>query len=194
MEFETVEGAWRWANRKVLSEGGWIMDGEEKLKEVLDLSLTIKRPSGDGEGEELDEMRRTFLEKKPVRGWGYSYGQRIFDFRGVNQFSETALKLRTNPDSKSATVALLDPPNDSRHVPCACLLDFKMRDGKLHLFVFFRSQEVFRKGRADAAVLSELLGMMAEEVGAEAGKLYLKIASAHIYERDIEEAARSVSV
>lgn len=195
IESKSIGEAWVKATGLVMDKGGTVHDDGTELREIIDLSITISDPTKTDEIVEksgdrgmLEWMSANFMDKTPLEKWGYSYGQRIFDYEGINQFEEVAKKLKTNPESKSATISLMYPPGDKKHVPCVCIIDFKLRDGRLDLFCVMRSQDIFKKNYADARVLGQILKNMAEKIGAEPGSLVLKIISAHIYEQDFEGA------
>lgn len=62
--------------------------------------------------------------------------------------------------------------------------DFKLRDGRLHLSIFFRSHDFAGAYPANLYGLARLLQYVAGEVGAEPGSISTTSASAHIYEHD----------
>jgi thymidylate synthase len=62
--------------------------------------------------------------------------------------------------------------------------DFKLRDGSLHLSIFFRSHDFAGAYPANLYGLARLLEYVAREVDAEPGSISTTSASAHIYEHD----------
>ena len=62
--------------------------------------------------------------------------------------------------------------------------DFKLRDGRLHLSIFFRSHDFAGAYPANLYGLARLLEYVSGEVGAEPGSISTTSASAHIYEHD----------
>ena len=62
--------------------------------------------------------------------------------------------------------------------------DFKLRDGRLHLSVFFRSHDFAGAYPANLYGLARLLQYVAGEVDAEPGSISTTSASAHVYEHD----------
>lgn len=194
---KTAGVAWQTALQYVASEGHPVKDGEKDLKEVMNVFLTVEDTvSSDpilekyADKEMIDWMRKNFLSKEPVGNWGYSYGQRFTNFDGIDQIGAVIEKLKKNPDSKSATITLMDPKGDGAHMPCIVALDFKIRGGKLMTTAFFRSQDVGKKIYADIICLGEIGKKIAEEVETETGELNILIVSLHFYEEDREKFSK----
>ena len=170
------------------------MDGEEHLKELTNVLLISSNPSGSdpviekfADKNMINFMLGNFLDKKPVLDWGYSYGMRLFDYNGADQLQRVIDKLKKNKESKSATVDLMDPLKDGKHVPCICTIDFKIRDNKIQCSAFFRSQDVGKKIYADIISLGELMKQVSQGAGYAVGTLHIFIASLHIYEKDVND-------
>lgn len=188
---KTAGLAWQSALKYVASEGRPIKDGEKDLKEAMNVFLTVEDTvtSDDilekyADQSMVDWMRKNFLSKEPVGNWGYSYGQRFTDYYGVDQILGIIEKLKKNPESKSATITLMDPKGDGSHMPCIVALDFKIREGRMMTTAFFRSQDVGKKIYADIICLGEIGKQIADAVGIPAGELNILIVSLHFYEED----------
>jgi len=183
--------AWKQALNLVATEGKHVKDGEKDLKEFMNVFLTIQNPLASDEIIEkyadqtmVEWMRNNFLSNEPVLNWGYSYGQRFTNFDGINQIDSVIEKLKKNPESKSATITLMDPQSDGSHMPCIVALDFKIRSNRLMTTAFFRSQDVGKKIYADIICLGEISKKIADAVGVESGDLNILIVSLHFYEED----------
>lgn len=111
------------------------------------------------------------------------------DFGGINQIQNVIQKLKKNPESKSATITLMNPDGDKHHMPCIVALDFKIRNKQLMLTAFFRSQDVGKKIYADIICLGEIEKQIADSVGVAMGPLNILIVSLHVYEADFEKIA-----
>jgi len=143
---------------------------------------TIERFSDRGM---ITWMKSNFFLQEEIPEFGFSYAQRLRDYQHVDQIKAVIDRLRRNPEAKSATISLLMPVADTKHVPCITTLDFKQRGGKLHMIAFVRSQDVARKLHADILVLGEIQQEIASSLGVDPGTLTLHVASAHIYHRDL---------
>jgi thymidylate synthase len=119
--------------------------------------------------------------------FGWSYGERLFDYGGVDQVRGVISKLKGKPETKAAVLTLLDPQQDSKssHVPCITSLDFKVRNKRLVTYAIFRSQDVGKKTYADMIAIGKLQKLISGSVGVQPGRLTLFITSAHIYKADI---------
>ncbi|MCX6713508.1 MAG: thymidylate synthase, partial [Candidatus Vogelbacteria bacterium] len=179
---------------KVYVDGQLIKDGDKKLRELLNVFIICENPTkGDeildkkADKNMINWMLGNFLKQEPVLNWGYSYGLRFFNYHGINQLQQIIDKLKKNNESKSATISLMDPLGDSGHMPCICVLDFKIRKGYLLATAFFRSQDAGKKLYADIISLGKIMEIVSGEVGIKMGELSVLIASLHIYEEDLEE-------
>lgn len=186
--------AWKKAVRKVAKSGRKIMDGDKRLRELVNVFLTVKNPCGTDEilksfadPKMISWMRGNFLSLEPVLNWGYSYGQRFTDFDGINQIELVIEKLTNNPESKSATITLADPAGDVHHTPCIVSIDFKIRSDQLLTTAFFRSQDVGKKIYADIICIGEIAKRIAETIGTKMGELNILIVSLHFYEEDMDK-------
>lgn len=190
---KTLGEAWRECFQKVYQYGSIIEDDKGKIKEILDLFVIIRDIEEDlfikqhGDRKIIQWMRDNFGKEKPIEDWGYSYGQRIYDFLGINQFQSVTEKLKRNPDSKSATVGLILPSQDKKHVPCLVALDFKIRNHKLITTAFFRSQDIGKKFYADVLAIKDISNSIGKEISCPLGEFYFFIKSAHFYISDLEQ-------
>ena len=184
--------AWLKVVRLVYESGGQVRDGSELLNEVLNVVVEVENAQTmDNTIERFSDrdmitwMKSNFFVQEEIPEFGFSYAQRLRNYHNVDQIKGVIDRLRRNPEAKSATISLLMPGADSKHVPCITTLDFKQRGRKLHLIAFVRSQDVARKLHADILVLGEIQKEVASSLGVEAGSVILHVASAHIYHKDL---------
>ncbi len=104
----------------------------------------------------------------------------------VDQIDQVIHRLKASPSTRRATAVTWIPPVDNAkdEVPCMIVDDFKLRDGRLNLTVFFRSHDFAGAYPANLYGLARVLEHVAREVGAEPGSISTTSASAHIYEHD----------
>jgi thymidylate synthase len=188
--------AWVDAVRFVMKNGDYVKDGDITLKEVLDLFVEVEDGQLHDEiidiyadSEMIDWMvNKNFGGHEPVLDWGYCYGMRFYDFNGVDQIAEIVKKLQSNPEAKSATITLMKPEDDfTGHMPCITTLDAKIRNDKLHLTGFFRSQDIGKKFYADILALGSIQKTIADQLCIESGHVKIFISSAHIYETEFDK-------
>ena len=177
-----------------------IYDGSVKIIEKIPVVIEITNPilpdeiiKRYGQKEFVTFMERNFSDMASIENWGYSYAQRLYDFEGVNQVSEIVKILKSNPNAKSATINLLSLNGDKFHKPCLTSLDVKIRDGKLLVIGFFRSQDVGKKMYADALELYKIGHSIGKELGIQDISLMHLISSAHIYESDIDKIQETLN-
>lgn len=150
-----------------------------------------------GNKDEREWMKRLWLETKPIPAMGrfpdfeISYGKRLFDVAGKNHIDWVINKLRSNPETKSATISTLYPGEQRKtNISCVTTLDFKVRDKKLFTTIFVRSQDAYKKLQWDTLFISKLSEMVAEKVGITLGPLNSFVVSEHIYETDFKEVKK----
>lgn len=190
---QKVGAAWKMAYQLVMNEGSAVKDDGVNLLEVLDLFIVVHNVSRDDEILQKDADQKlidwmvddNFGGNLPVLNWGYSYGMRFRDFHGVNQVDKIVSRIQNNPECKSATISLMDPTTDfAGHMPCIIGLDFKLRNNKLHVTGYFRSQDIGKKVYADFLAISKIQHEVANKLKSAAGDVKILISSAHIYEQD----------
>lgn len=185
--------AWQKIVKEVVKFGSIVNDDKGRIKESLDFIVLVESIEQNdpivkryGNQKMISWMLNNFDKITPIDGWGYSYGQRLYDFAGVDQIKSVISKLKSNPESKSATVSLMLPPADLRHTPCIIAIDFKIRDKKLIVTSFFRSQDVGKKFYADAIAINSITMKIARALSIKHKEFLFFIKSAHIYLSDIE--------
>ncbi|MFW6008956.1 MAG: hypothetical protein ACOCP8_06800 [archaeon] len=136
---------------EVFYNGHEYYDDNEKIIERENLVLKIK------ENDPKDKILKKYADKKIidlylkkmqtteiVEELNASYGKRLFDQLGVNQYEWVLNRLRNKAESKAATISFLLPNDPGPRIPCLDILDYKLRDNILYTKVFFRSQNVLR--------------------------------------------------
>ena len=131
----------------ILDNGVEFHDENEQIFELEDIVLTIKDNVKDDpilEKYADKKLASLYLKKMQtmeiVPELNASYGQRIFNQLGVNQYEWCLNRLRKKPESKAATMSLLLPDDPGPRIPCLTTIDFKLRNDCLSAKTFFRSQ------------------------------------------------------
>ena len=169
----------------MLSEFLWIMLGMEDVEFISKFNKAMKNFSDDGV-----VLRGAYGPR--LRRWdGYEVdGVRI---NCVDQIKECAKKLHNDLDSRQALMCIFNPYKDyapTRDVPCNILLKFTVRNRKLDLTAYVRSQDMLLGFPYDVYHWTMLQQMMANELGISVGTYYHIMDSAHIYEHDFEWAKK----
>ena len=116
-----------------------------------------------------------------------SYGTRT---RG--QFDVVIDRLRNDPDSRQGVVTLWNPELDSlpgkKDYPCTVMHQFRIRDNKLNMSVYMRSNDVWLGAAYDFFQFTRVQIAMASVLGIEPGTYAHHVGSLHIYENNYEAA------
>lgn len=111
-----------------------------------------------------------------------AYGPRT---RG--QFEFALNKLVADSDSRQAVVTLWNPEYDNqpgkRDYPCTVLHQFRIRNNKLNMSVYMRSNDVWLGAAYDFFQFTRVQIAMASVLGIEPGKYAHHVGSLHIYEQ-----------
>ena len=192
---DTIGRCWFQSMKSIIDHGRRIHDEDVEILEVLGMTVMIDSPSltdplvsAHGDPVILERTIEKFSLGASMPDRPFTYGQRIFDQGGVNQFEWMVDRLRSKPETKSATIGLLIPGDTSPNLPCLVTIDAKIRQAQLLVQFFFRSQNIFGRQYANLLALSILQHTLADRCGVAVGMLSGYIASAHIYEFDIQQA------
>lgn len=146
-----------------------------------------------------------------------AYGQRIFKWDGlfdvfdtswtdedgnphsdfniehivIDQFDYAYRQLVMDKDTRQATIVLFNPVQDIRETkdkPCTNLLRFTIRENKLNMTVFMRSNDIILGTPYDIYNFTMLQEIMAGKLDIEVGKYTHIVDSLHIYENHFEMA------
>ena len=200
LKVPTIKNGWESLVKRIMKDCVEISDERGSVtKEILNTMVNIKNPM-DSEspkgyfwtGEKLDKYSEQFLSSDK-QGFIYTYGNRLrAHFEGIDQIQEAIGRLNNFKESRRAISITWDPTIDTKNdeVPCMMLVDFKIRDGKLHTTGLWRSHDIYGAWFPNAVGLSNLARYVAGEVGSEIGMLTIHSISAHIYEVNFDEAGR----
>lgn len=194
----SISEAWQRGLSLIWRQGAEITDQRgTRIKEILSLQMVVEDPYSEmippgysWNEERLEEYARQLLSGDNP-GFEYTYGERLRAWAlpggtPLDQIEQAIARLRASSSTRRATavtwIAALDSAREE--VPCMIVDDFKLRDGRLHLSIFFRSHDFAGAYPANLYGLARLLQYVAGEVGAEPGSISTTSASAHIYEHD----------
>lgn len=160
----------------------WILRGGNEVESIAHYNKQWLKYSDDG---------------KTLNG---AYGQRIFNWNSsnitINQFEKAFEQLKKDPDTRQATIVLFDPYKDYRETkdkPCTNLMRFTIRNNKLNMTVFMRSNDIQKGFPYDVYNFTMIQELMAGKLNIPIGK-YTHIAdSFHIYEDDFEIAKEIIN-
>ncbi len=160
-------------------------------------------------GPALAEYVESLIDEEIIRGGGfvYTYPERIFNIklsnrdnevRRYNQFRIMYNRLKNYDGSNRAVMTLYSAGLDEteQHIPCLQFLQATIRNNKLMLHVFFRSNDLYSAFPSNMLFISFIGIKLTEKLKEEYPSLeFIGInynsSSLHIYEGDLE-AARQV--
>jgi thymidylate synthase len=201
---ETIADAWHRGLNLIWRQGQELTDERgTKIKELLALQVVVEDPYRDmipceysWNQERLDDYAAQLLSGDNP-GFEYTYGERLRAWSAplavdaisstpVDQLDHIIRRLKASPSTRRATAVTWIPTldNSKDEVPCMIVDDFKLRDGKLNLAVFFRSHDFAGAYPANLFGLAKVLQHVSAEIGAVPGSISTTSASAHIYEHD----------
>jgi thymidylate synthase len=181
--------------RRVLDVGEVYRDEDVEIREILGLSVEVLAPRCTdevvdryGDRSVVERTLAKFSKGVAMQDRPFTYGSRIYDNSGVDQFEWLVQRLHGKRETKSATICLLIPGCTSPNIPCLTTIDAKIRNDALELQFFFRSQNIFGRQYANLLSLARLQADMAARCSVVPGAMRGYVASAHIYAFDYDEA------
>ena len=151
-----------------LGEWLWYMSGSDRVNPMLYYNKNYLDYSDDG---------------CTLNG---AYGKRIFGCveSNTNQFNNVLAKLRDDPDSRQAVIALYtaqDSGIQSKDIPCTCSLQFLIRNNRLNLLVYMRSNDLIWGMPYDIFSFTLIQEYLANLLNIEIGWYEHVVGSMHIY-------------
>jgi thymidylate synthase len=186
---------WIKSVQAVMDNGQEYFDENVKIKEVLGLNVEIIEPNIkdtiiDKYGDQyvINKMLKKFSKGVVMDDRPFTYGECIYNKKGIDQFEWLVNRLKLKRETKSATIGLLTEGNSQANLPCLTTIDAKIRNNKLVLQFFFRSQNIFGRQYANLLALAKLQSDLAKECSVKVGTMKGYIASAHVYDYDFNQA------
>lgn len=131
---------------------------------------------------------------------GPVYGKQWRSWRGSNgktfdQIKQVLALLKNNPDSRRILVNAWNVAEleDMALMPCHCLFQFYVADGKLSCQLYQRSADLFLGVPFNIASYALLTLMIAQECGLEPGEYVHTFGDAHIYNNHFEQVELQLS-
>lgn len=157
----------------MLGELAWILQGSNEVSHICHYNKNWSNFSDDG---------------MILNG---AYGQRIFKYgeHEVNQFENVFKVLSEDKNSRQGTIVLFDPNLDfkkTKDKPCTNLIRFSIRENKLNMTVFMRSNDIMFGYPYDVFNFTNLQFIMAAKLGVGIGKYTHIVDSLHLYTEQLD--------
>lgn len=205
---KNINSAWRRVLNTIWYSGSELRSQRGNSLEIHNLMVCVQDPSDkevDGflmGSKELKAYAKQLLDPKK-HGFVYTYGERLRNWgspdlldKGVDQIQEAVKRLKKSRRTRRATAITWVPPLDtkSEEVPCLIVLDFKVRDKKLHSTAVFRSNDMFGAWPANVYGLNHVNKYVGRKIKVKPGSVTTLSVSAHIYEHDYDNVQKILGI
>ncbi len=171
--------------KKAIDELLWIW--QKKSNNVNDLNSHIWDQWADEDGS-IGKAYGYQMQKK----YNFKIGSEI---KNIDQVDYVLELLKNNPSSRRIMTNIFDFEDlkDMNLEPCAYGTQWLVKEGKLHLILNQRSQDMLAANGWNTMQYSALLHMFAQCAGLEVGTLTHNIGDCHIYDRHIPLVEKLIS-
>jgi len=115
-----------------------------------------------------------------------------YGLRTHTQYAKALDRLKNDPSTRQAVVTIWDPELDlqsnKRDYPCTILHQFRIRNNRLNMSVYMRSNDVWLGAAYDFFQFTRVQIAMASILGIEPGTYGHHVGSLHLYEQHYEVA------
>ena len=139
----------------------------------------------------LDDEHQIYLDDD---GFIYTYSERLQNYNDINQLDVIINRLNKNINSNRAIAVTYNPMVDMNRqdIPCLQLLQALVRDDKLILSVYFRSNDLYGAFPSNMMFLTYLGMKIANELRVQFDYIDYHCSSLHVYETDYEQASKVI--
>jgi thymidylate synthase len=119
------------------------------------------------------------------------YGPRLFNWKGINQVDQVISILRRKPDSRQAIIQLFDTTDiadEYNDVPCTCTIQLMIRNQRLQMITFMRSNDIFKGLPHDVFCFTMIQELIARSLSIEIGSYKHLVGSLHLYNSEKDTA------
>ena len=171
--------------KKAIDELLWIW--QKKSNNVNDLNSHIWDQWADEDGS-IGKAYGYQMQKK----YNFKIGSEI---KNIDQVDYVLELLKNNPSSRRIMTNIFDFEDlkDMNLEPCAYGTQWIVKEGKLHLILNQRSQDMLAANGWNTMQYAALLHMFAQCAGLEVGTLTHNIGDCHIYDRHIPLVEKLIS-
>ena len=203
---KTALETWKKILDHIIHEGEEFEDRKSRIcKESLNVVAVVENTEGITKPIEMLNKFNKWIYPSPIQikdsmfgkdphisEYYYNYGQRAFNFNGINQIDNYIIPLlRKNPTSKRAIVVFSDPLKDSfverKQIPGLVMMNFNIRNGKINTTMVIRSSDMFHGWPANIAQAYFITEYLSKELNYPIGTLSTVSISAHIFEEQFQD-------
>lgn len=170
--------------RYMVGELLWYLSGVDKLDAIRLYTSAWDRMSDDGEHVNSNYGDRIQHAIDEVTG------ERFDQLRMVEEM------LTEHPESRQAVIHIKQPrnlqENPSKDVNCTVCLQFFIREGKLYMTTYMRSNDLWMGFPNDVFQFTAIQVYLAMRLGVKLGNYTHIAGSLHLYERDYQSALKNM--
>ena len=139
----------------------------------------------------LDQLDKIILDEN---SFVYTYSERLQNYQGRNQLIDIVNRLKQDMGSNRAVAITFNPFIDNKRadIPCLQLIQALVRNDKLILSVYFRSNDLYGAFPSNMMFLTYLGMKIANELRVQFDYIDYHCSSLHIYETDYEQALKVI--
>lgn len=134
----------------------------------------------------INRNMKQFADKHATTGEPYFHG--AYGPRTGPHMPELVRRLQADPDSRQAVVNIYSATRDlhahRKDIPCTSTLQFLVREGRVYMSVYMRSNDIWWGTAYDVFQFTQLQFTVANVLGLEVGHYTHTAGSFHAYERD----------
>ena len=169
--------------KSIIYELLWFLKGDTNIKYLSENGVRIWDEWADENGD-LGPVYG-----KQWRSWEGADG------KVVDQISDLIQQIKINPDSRRLIVSAWNVAEltEMKLMPCHCLFQFYVANGKLSCQLYQRSADVFLGVPFNIASYALLTMMIAQVCGLEPGEFIHSFGDVHLYKNHFEQAELQLS-
>ena len=139
----------------------------------------------------LDDEHQIYLDDD---GFIYTYSERLQNYQGRNQLIDIVERLKQDKGSNRAVAVTFNPFIDNKRddIPCLQLIQALVRNDKLILSVYFRSNDLYGAFPSNMMFLTYLGMKIANELDVKFDYIDYHCSSLHVYETDYKQASKVI--
>lgn len=180
-------------------------DWNTTCKELLNVTLHVPQVYADSPisryGIHTPEAMRAYRAEllEGSLDWAVHVGKEAYTYhdRMADQWREALDILREGPESRRAVITIRRPEDITMDdQPCLTLIQLLVRQNRLHMITYFRSNDLYEATFMNGDTLIQLQLEWAKQLGISAGSYTHHIGSLHVYEKNFpmfESAANAIS-
>ena len=158
----------KWSYEYARNEWLWYLSGDPTIKKLGEIHGSIPQI--------WHQMQDSEGKVKSNYGW---------QWEREHQLDKVVAMLKETPNTRKATISIYDGKEISEYrndTPCTYAVQFTIREGRLHMSVYMRSNDLWFGFCNDQYCFSELLLMVADRLDLPVGEYYHHAHNMHIYE------------